>query len=88
MTQLAFSYLQLWGQMEEGDYPYTSGTTSQTGACTHDPTKTRVTLSGYDTLPSNNHDAVMTHIAEVGYSANHDGDEVDNYHYYDIDDGY
>ena len=35
---------------------------------------------------SANHE--MTHIAEVGYSANHEGDEVDNYHYYDIDDGY
>lgn len=66
VTQLAFNYLQLWGQMEDGDYPYTSGTTSEGGACTHDPAKARVTLSGYDTLPSNNHDAVMTHIAEVG----------------------
>ncbi len=66
MTQLGFSYLQLWGHMEEGDYPYTSGTTSATGDCAHEPGKASVTLAGYDTLPSNDHDAVMAHIAEVG----------------------
>jgi hypothetical protein len=67
VTQLAFNYLQLWGHMEDGDYPYTSGTTSVAGDCSHDPAKIRVTLSGYDTLPANNHDAVMTHIAEVHF---------------------
>jgi hypothetical protein len=65
VTQLGFNYLQLWGHMEEAEYPYTSGTSSATEECTHDPAKSVVTISGYDTLPANNHDAVMTHIAEV-----------------------
>jgi hypothetical protein len=51
--------------MEEAEYPYTSGTSSATEECVHDPAKSVVTISGYDTLPANNHDAVMTHIAEV-----------------------
>jgi cathepsin L len=66
VTQLGFSYLQLFGQMAEEDYPYVSGTTSDTEECAHDPTKAMVTLTGYDTLPTNNHEAVMTHLAEVG----------------------
>jgi len=66
VTQLGFSYLQLFGHMAEADYPYVSGTTSQDEDCVYDPSKTMVTLTGYNTLPANNHDAVMTHLAEVG----------------------
>lgn len=65
VTQLGFSYLQLFGHMADADYPYTSGQTSQTGDCGYDPAKTVVSLTGYNTLPANNHDAVMTHLAEV-----------------------
>jgi len=66
VTQLGFNYLQLFGHMSEDDYPYVSGSTSQTEDCMYDPSKTVVSFTGYDTLPTNDHDAVMTHLAEVG----------------------
>ncbi|XP_023340740.1 ervatamin-C [Eurytemora carolleeae] len=66
VTQLGFNYLQLFGQMAEDDYPYVSGTSAQTEECSYDSSKTIVSLTGYDTLPANNHEAVMTHLAEVG----------------------
>ena len=65
VTQLGFNYLQLFGQMAEDDYPYVSGTSAQTEECSYDSSKTIVSLTGYDTLPANNHEAVMTHLAEV-----------------------
>jgi len=66
VTQLGFNYLQLFGHMSEDDYPYVSGSTSQTEDCMYDPSKAVVSLTGYNTLPTNDHDAVMTHLAEVG----------------------
>jgi len=66
VTQLGFNYLQLFGHMSEDDYPYVSGSTSNTEDCNYDVTKPVVKLTGYNTLPSNDHDAVMTHLAEVG----------------------
>ena len=51
--------------MAEDDYPYVSGSTSQTEDCMYDPSKAVVSLTGYNTLPTNDHDAVMTHLAEV-----------------------
>jgi len=66
VTQLGFNYLQLFGQMSESNYPYVSGGSSQTEDCTHDPSIAEVTLTGYNTLPTNNQEAVMTHLAEVG----------------------
>jgi len=66
VTQLGFSYLQLFGHMTEADYPYRSGGSGQTGACQYDAAKPAVSLTGYNTLPANNHSAVMTHLAEVG----------------------
>ena len=53
--------------MSEDDYPYVSGSTSQTEDCMYDPSKAVVSLTGYNTLPTNDHDAVMTHLAEVSF---------------------
>lgn len=66
VTQLGFNYLQLFGQMSEANYPYVSGGTTETEDCVHEPSMSEVSLTGYNTLPANNHDAVMTHLAEVG----------------------
>merc|ERR1711923_135510 len=68
IPQLAFTYIQLFGHVQEDDYPYTSGSTTQTGDCMYDFMNTApvVGITGYNTLASNDQDAVMTHLAEVG----------------------
>merc|ERR1712212_891513 len=68
IAQLGFSYLQLFGHSLEESWPYTSGSTTETGDCTFDmeATAPAVTLAGYDTLPPNDQDAVLSHLAEVG----------------------
>jgi len=68
IAQLGFGYLQLFGHTTEESWPYTSGSTTETGDCTFDmeATAPAVTLAGYDTLPPNDQDAVLSHLAEVG----------------------
>jgi len=68
IAQLGFGYLQLFGHTLEESWPYTSGSTTETGDCTFDmeATAPAVTLAGYDTLPPNDQDAVLSHLAEVG----------------------
>merc|ERR1719283_594995 len=68
VTQLGFNYLQLFGHMTEEDWPYVSGTTSQTEDCEYDlQSKTpAIGITGFDTLPANDEQAVMKHLAEVG----------------------
>merc|ERR1712156_608708 len=50
------------------DYPYTSGNMGITGNCKYSPNSmdTLATVRGYETLPRNNLEAVMNHIANVG----------------------
>jgi len=68
VTQLGFNYLQLFGSVTEEDWPYVSGTTSQTEDCEYDlQSKTpAIGITGFDTLPANDEQAVMKHLAEVG----------------------
>ena len=49
------------------DYPYTSGTTMDTGSCEYDLASLNpvAAISGYDNLPVNDQDAIMNHIANV-----------------------
>jgi len=65
---LGYNYIQLFGHIKEEDYPYTSGSTSDSGSCQYDLSSLTpaATISGYDNLPSNDQDAVMAHIANVG----------------------
>jgi len=65
---LGYNYVQLFGHIAEEDYPYQSGTTSNTEECLYDlSTLTPVaSITGYDNLPSNDQDAIMNHIATVG----------------------
>jgi len=68
IAQLGFSYLQLFGSLSEEDMPYISGTTTNTEECAYNLENATpvVGITGYNVLPSNDLDAVMTHIAEVG----------------------
>jgi len=65
---LGYNYIQLFGQIREEDYPYTSGSTSQTGDCEYDLSSLTpvAAITGYMELPVNDQDAVMNHIANVG----------------------
>merc|ERR1711909_46588 len=68
IAQLGYNYIQLFGHTTEESWPYVSGTNGQTGSCDFDMETTTpvVTPRGYDTLPSNNQEAVMNHLATVG----------------------
>jgi len=68
IPQLGFVYTQLFGLTKEEDYPYTSGNLGITGNCKYEPNSydTVATLRGYETLPRNNLEAVMNHVANVG----------------------
>ena len=69
---LGYNYIQLFGQVKEDDYPYTSGSTSQSGDCQYDLSSLTpvAAITGYDNLPANDQDAVMNHIANVTYIMN------------------
>ena len=64
---LGYNYIQLFGHIKEEDYPYTSGSTSQTGDCEYDLSSLTpvAAITGYMELPVNDQDAVMNHIANV-----------------------
>jgi cathepsin L len=65
---LAYSYAQLFGLVLEEEYPYVSGNSMDTEDCEYDLANISpvASITGYDNLPSNDMDAVMQHIAEVG----------------------
>lgn len=68
ICELGFAYIQLFGMVSEEDYPYVSGDSMQTEDCMYDlnnmPAVAGVT--GYNTLPSNNQEALMEVVATVG----------------------
>merc|ERR550534_2671746 len=66
IPQLGFVYTQLFGLTKEEDYPYTSGNSGSTGSCDFESTDTMATVRGYETLPRNNLEAVMNHLANEG----------------------
>jgi len=68
IAQLGFNYIQLFGHTTEESWPYVSGGNGMTGSCDFDMENTApvVTLSGYDTLPANDQDSIMEHLANVG----------------------
>merc|ERR1712238_52012 len=66
IPQLGFVYTQLFGLTKEEDYPYTSGNSGSTGSCDFESTDTMATVRGYETLPRNNLESVMNHLANVG----------------------
>jgi len=65
---LGYNYVQLFGQVSETDYPYISGTTTQTESCQYslDSIKPVASITGYNNLPPNDQAAIMEHIAKVG----------------------
>jgi len=68
IPQLGYNYVQLMGLTTAEEYPYWSGITGMTGSCKYDvERKTPVVgLSGYNTLPPNNLEATLQHVANVG----------------------
>merc|ERR1712002_13490 len=67
IPQLGYTYIQLFGHATEEDYPYKSGSSMNTEDCLYDVTDTApvVGITGYDTM-SNDQEAVMNHLANVG----------------------
>jgi len=67
IAQLAYTYIQLFGHVTEDEWPYTAGN-GVSGDCEYDydGMTPSVGLSGYNMLPTNDQDAVMQHLAEVG----------------------
>jgi len=68
IPQLGYNYVQLFGLTTEKEYPYWSGITGMTGNCKYDVERRTpvVGITGYNTLPSNDMDAVLNHLATVG----------------------
>merc|ERR1711936_1307451 len=68
IPQLGYTYIQLFGQVSETDYPYTSGSTTQTEDCEYnlDNLTPVAGLSGYNTLEPNSVEAVMDFDANQG----------------------
>lgn len=68
LTEIGLTYAHMMGVVREEDYPYTSGTTGETGECMYDAESqtAAVYVRGYETLPHNSLEAVMNHIANVG----------------------
>ena len=64
---LGYNYVQLFGQISESDYPYVSGSTSQSESCQYDLSSLTpvAAITGYNNLPSNDQEAVMDHLANV-----------------------
>merc|ERR1719216_530101 len=65
---LGYSYIQLFGQVSEADYPYVSGTTTNDEDCQYDLASVSpvASITGYNNLPPNDQDAIMAHLANVG----------------------
>jgi len=68
IPQLGYNYVQLFGLTTDADYPYWSGVTGMTGNCKYDLEKRApvVSISGYNTLPPNDMEATMAHLATQG----------------------
>merc|ERR1712002_210841 len=68
IPQLGFTYIQLFGHVEEDAYPYVSGSSGSTEDCEYnlDNVTPVVGLTGYTILTANNVQAVMEHVATVG----------------------
>jgi len=68
IPQLAYNYVQLFGLASDDDYPYWSGLTGLTGKCKYDLERRTpvVGITGYNTLPANDMEATMQHLATMG----------------------
>jgi len=68
IPQLGYSYIQLFGLATEEDYPYVSGTSGSSGSCDYDPkdTPSYATIRGFESLPRNDQDTIMDHLANKG----------------------
>jgi len=65
---LGYNYVQLFGQVKEEDYPYMCGESAETEDCNYDLASLQpvASITGFDNLPSNNQEAILSHLATVG----------------------
>jgi cathepsin L len=68
ITELAFSYVQLYGLTSEYKYSYQSYYSGETGACQYEELlpSAEVEADGYIRLPLNDYDALLHAVATVG----------------------
>jgi len=68
VPQLGYSYIQLFGLTTDAEYPYYSGITMITGRCKYDLERRTpvVGITGYNSIPSNDLEATLQHLANVG----------------------
>ncbi|KAL4497813.1 hypothetical protein ABPG72_000568 [Tetrahymena utriculariae] len=68
ISELAFTYLQLYGLTSEFKYPYQSYFSGITRNCTYDQSVTtpEVTLDGYVKLQANDYNALLYAVATIG----------------------
>jgi len=68
IPQLGYNYVQLFGLTTNDEYPYWSGVTGMTGNCKYDIERRTpvVGITGYNTIPANDLEATLQHIANVG----------------------
>jgi hypothetical protein len=68
IPQLGYNYIQLFGLTTAKEYPYWSGVTMITGRCKYDiDGRTPVVgITGFNTIPTNDLEATLQHVANVG----------------------
>lgn len=68
IPQLGYNYVQLFGLTTADEYPYWSGVTMITGRCKYDVDRRTpvVGITGYNTIPANDLEATLQHVANVG----------------------
>jgi len=68
IPQLGYNYVQLFGLTTASEYPYWSGITMITGRCKYDLDRRTpvVGITGYNTITSNDLEAHLQHLANVG----------------------
>merc|ERR1711944_285793 len=68
IPEIGFTYSHMFGIVTEAEYPYTSGHTGRTGDCEYDAESQTASAynRGYETLPHNDFDVFMNHVATIG----------------------
>ena len=68
IPEMGFTYSQMMGIVTEEEYPYISGDTHETEECYYDAEGQTASAynRGYETLPHNDYNATINHLANVG----------------------
>jgi len=68
IPEIGFTYSHMMGIVTDEEYPYTSGHTGRTGNCDYDAESQTASVynRGYETLPHNDYEVFMNHVATIG----------------------